>query len=155
MGSNGKRVASNRESECRAEASQDTLIQDDTSENTSTFQTALEAALQNGDIQKARCLVAEKEALQIEAVGAAHAAVTAEIYAAKARIALATDDGAGAHAILLTAIEAAPKNRSLRILMSEIMLATGRASDVRPVLQHVGKRSTERPDGLQSAGDAS
>jgi thioredoxin-like negative regulator of GroEL len=155
MGSNGKRVESKRGSESRAGVLRATFVQNETQETTSTFQTAVEAALQIGDIQLARCLVAEEEARQIETVGATHATVTADIYAAKARIALATDDGLAAQAILLTAIEAAPKNRSLRVLMSEVMLATGRASDVRPVLQHVGKRSTDRPDGLHSAGDAS
>ncbi len=126
-----------------------------TSSGQSLFQDALDAALLADDIRTARCLVAEEEVRQIESIGAVHARVTAEISAAKARIAMATNDGPAAHAILLAAIEAAPENRSLRVLMSEIMLATGRASDVRPVLRHLGKTSSGNDDTVQTAGDAS
>lgn len=109
-----------------------------------SFEAGLRNALVEDRISAARTLVANAEAIL-----AAHEAATAasprvpkvsrtDLAAAKARIAMATGDGAAARAILVQAIEAAPKAASLRSLMTEVMMATGRASDVRPVLQHLG-----------------
>lgn len=152
MSSNMNHVASSRDAE-RPNDAPDRATRPEKAQ-ASTFRAALDAALYENDIRAARCIVAEEEARQIESVGAAQTSITAEISAAKARIAMATNDGPAAQAILLAAIEAAPENRSLRVLMSEMMLANGRASDVRPVLKHVGKQSAACPqDRSQVAGD--
>lgn len=104
-----------------------------------SFDAALRGALTDHRISDARTLVANAEAIL-----AGHGATTAtslnraDLSAAKARIAIATGDSAAARAILVQAIEASPDAAALRSLMTEVMMATGRATDVRPVLQHLG-----------------
>lgn len=114
------------------------------------FEHAVRAALEADRIADARTMVANAEA-----VLAAHSAVTeaevarasfVEIAGAKARIAIATGDGAAARAILVQAIERSPQSTTLRALMTEVMMAAGRATDVRPVLQHLGHKPMARQD---------
>ncbi|WP_461425279.1 tetratricopeptide repeat protein [Gymnodinialimonas sp.] len=106
------------------------------------FEDALRMALETDRIADARTLVANAEAV-LAAHGASDPAsadrtTQAQLAAAKARIAMATNDGAAARAILVRAIEKNPKAPALRALMTEVMMAAGRATDVRPVLQHLG-----------------
>ncbi|MBF9043780.1 hypothetical protein HKCCE4037_10605 [Rhodobacterales bacterium HKCCE4037] len=107
------------------------------------FLSAVRLALATDDIRSARTLVAAEEARLREDGGTPSASALAEVSAAKARIAMASNDASAAHAILVTAIEAAPDDRALQVLMSEVMLASGRATDVRPVLSHLGKTPTQ------------
>lgn len=106
------------------------------------FENALRRAIEANRISDARTLVANAEAV-LAAHGAPEVPASdrmtqAKLAAAKARIAIATGDGAAARAILVRAIENNPKAPTLRVLMTEVMMAAGRASDVRPVLQHLG-----------------
>ncbi|MEJ6389187.1 tetratricopeptide repeat protein [Gymnodinialimonas sp. 2307UL20-7] len=117
-----------------------------------TFTENLTAALAENDIRRARTIVSEAEALLFSNDANAAEVTRTDIAAAKARIALATGDGPAAHAILVAAIEAAPTHRALRVLMTEAMLAMGRATDVRPVLQHIGKRPKDDAKETQNAG---
>ncbi|MEX3014758.1 tetratricopeptide repeat protein [Gymnodinialimonas hymeniacidonis] len=117
------------------------------SETVSGFLAQLQSALSDADLKRARNLVAEEEGRledmdRVEAAGA-----RARVAAAKARIAVKSGDGAAAHAILVAAIETNPTDRALRVLMSEVMLATGRATDVRPVLKHIGRVGVQASDG--------
>lgn len=111
------------------------------------FDADLRDALRKDEISVARTLVANAEVILAahEASESTRAPIVsrADVAAAKARIAIASGDGAAARAILVQAIEAAPKASALRTLMTEVMLATGRAADVRPVLQHLGQAPTE------------
>ncbi|OAN80766.1 hypothetical protein A8B78_10305 [Jannaschia sp. EhC01] len=114
------------------------------------FENALRAALDADRIADARTLVANAEAV-LFAHEAAEASPSdrmtqAQLAAAKARIAIATGDGAAARAILVQAIERNPKTPALRTLMTEVMMAEGRATDVRPVLQHLGNDRSLGPD---------
>ncbi len=104
------------------------------------FEARLHAALDHGDIRAARQLVAETEA---ETTPGAVAPST--IAAAKAHIAVADGDMPAARAILVVAIEAAPEVSYLRTLLTEVMLASGRATDVRPVLTHLGRAPSGGP----------
>lgn len=128
-----------------------------------TLDAQVRAALRAENISGARTLVANAEA-----VLSSHQATTApapadftvpQIAAAKARIAMAVGDGAAARAILLLAIERHPEAVALRSLMSEVMLADGRATDVRPVLRHLKRNSTkavsDRPDPSEPHQDPS
>ena len=116
------------------------------------FVQTLNAALAEGDMRLARCIVSEEEALLYSGDANATDITRSDIASAKARIALATGDGQAAHAILVSAIEAAPTHRSLRVLMTEAMLAMGRATDVRPVLQHIGERPKDLAKESRNAG---
>lgn len=106
------------------------------------FETALSAALRAERIADARTLVANAEAVLMAHSSAEDAlterATQAQLAAAKARIAIAVGDGGAARAILVKAIETNPEIASLRTLMTEVMMAEGRATDVRPVLRHLG-----------------
>lgn len=121
-----------------------------------TFDVEIRDALEGNRIFDARTLVAKAEA-----VLAAHDAseilaenmTRADVAAAKARIAIATGDGAAARAILVQAIEAAPKVTMLRTLMTEVMLSNGRAADVRPVLKHLGNRAPSGQDMSSTSGE--
>lgn len=121
-----------------------------------TFDVELREALDGDRISDARTLVANAEA-----VLAAHDAsevlaedvTRADVAAAKARIAIATGDSAAARAILVQAIEAAPKVTMLRTLMTEVMLANGRAADVRPVLKHLGNSTPSGQDVSSTSGE--
>ncbi|QXT41190.1 hypothetical protein [Gymnodinialimonas ceratoperidinii] len=109
------------------------------------------AALRAENIADARTLVANAEAILSTHRESTSAGLTApEVAAAKARIAMAIGDGAAARAILLLAIERHPEAEALRSLMTEVMLADGRATDVRPVLRHLKgdavKAAKERPE---------
>ena len=106
------------------------------------LEAAVRAALRAENIRDARTLVSNAEAIL-----AGHApsqsprmepSSRSQIAAAKARIAIATGDGAAARAILVQAIEADPNTKTLKTLMTEVMMADGRATDVRPVLKHLG-----------------
>lgn len=125
----------------------------DRHETPKTLEAKVRDALQSENIRDARTLVANAEAVLFgHASGQAarpDAAPRSQIAAAKARIAIATGDKAAAHAILVQAIEVDPQTSALRSLMTEVMMATGRASDVRPVLQHLGsdpRRDDQSPD---------
>jgi predicted Zn-dependent protease len=102
-----------------------------------SFELRIWSRIEAGDVAGARTLVAEAEAARAE--GAEAAQPRSVIAAAKARIAFATGDEPAARAILVMAIEAEPAVPHLRTLLAEIMLASGRATDVRPVLQHLGQ----------------
>lgn len=122
-----------------------------------SFDSELRDALRSQNIADARTLVANAEA-----VLAAHSSTPpkagmvlspAQLAAAKARIAMAVGDGAAARAILLLAIERSPQDDALRTLMAEVMLADGRATDVRSVLKHLngaesgsGLAESDQPD---------
>lgn len=117
----------------------------------------LRNALQANRIADARTLIANAEAILIghEAGAPPHAEGVSrdQVAAAKARIAIATGDAAAAKAILVTAIERQPDAAVLRALMTEVMLSEGRATDVRPVLQHLGNRPQDdhkAPPGVRS-----
>ncbi|UWQ94528.1 hypothetical protein K3728_12490 [Rhodobacteraceae bacterium M385] len=123
-----------------------------------SFDTELRDALRRQNIADARTLVANAEA-----VLAAHNATPpqsgmvptpAQLAAGKARIAMAVGDGAAARAILLLAIERSPKDDGLRTLMAEVMLADGRATDVRPVLKHLNGRSNGAELAAQDKSDS-
>lgn len=120
-----------------------------------TFDAELRDALAGDRISDARTLVANAEAV-LTAHDASEASgeklTRADVAAAKARIAIATGDSAAARAILVQAIEAAPKVTMLRAMMTEVMLANGRATDVRPVLKHLGNKGPER-QGTPSTSD--
>ena len=121
------------------------------SEPSDNLNSSVRQAISEGNIRLARDLLAAEEQ-RVSEIGLANTDhAHAQIAAGKARIALATQDGAAAHAILLSAIEAAPENRSLRVLMSEVMLSNGRATDVRPVLSHIGRDPAEEDAPLGSA----
>lgn len=106
------------------------------------FEHALNAALEGNRIAEARTLVANAEAVLAAhgtpASGRSERTSRSQLAVAKARIAIATGDGAAARAILVRAIETNPKVPALRVLMTEVMMAAGRATEVRPVLQHLG-----------------
>lgn len=115
---------------------------DETVSHLHPFESALTSALDASNIADARTLVANAEAVLFghKASDAAQTEPTtqAQLAAAKARIAIATGDGAAARAILVQAIERNPKTTALRALMTEVMMAEGRATDVRSVLRHIG-----------------
>jgi predicted Zn-dependent protease len=109
------------------------------------FDATLRHALHDEDLPTARSLVANAEAIL-----AAHektstkkthpTAMTKPLLAsAKARIAMTAGDPVAARAILVQAIERWPEETPLRVMMTEVMLASGRAKDVRPVLTHLGR----------------
>ncbi|WP_341861986.1 hypothetical protein [Gymnodinialimonas sp. 57CJ19] len=106
-----------------------------------SFDNELRSALRSRNIAGARNLVANAEAVlaahNSSPPKAALVPSPAQLAAAKARIAMAVGDGAAARAILLLAIERSPKDDALRALLAEVMLADGRATDVRPVLNHL------------------
>lgn len=112
--------------------------------STTPFEAALRKALKANRIADARTLVANAEAVlfaQEQADATPLEVMTkAQVAAAKSRIAMATGDDAAARAILVNAIESDPNAPALKALMTEVMLAAGRATDVRPVLQHLGNR---------------
>ncbi|HID66920.1 MAG TPA: hypothetical protein EYP31_01290 [Roseibacterium sp.] len=128
-----------------------------------TFDDELRAALREDRLSGARTLVANAEAVLAahEAAGNAETPPVSrvDLAAAKARVAMATGDGPAARAILVQAIEMSPKSVPLRTLMTEVMLATGRAADIRPVLHHLGKAPTKRDVDLgknhDKTGDSS
>lgn len=135
------------------------LENDPIADNTgSAFDRDLVDALRTDQISKARTLVANAEAIL-----AAHAATRdareaqgadvsrADVAAAKAKIAMATGDSIAARAILVQAIEQAPDVSALRTLMAEVMLASGRATDVRPVLHHLGREPHLHEDAQSPA----
>lgn len=130
----------------------------DPATQTSDFDVDLSDALQADQISAARTLVANAEAVlaahEAEEDAKALDVSRADVAAAKARIAIATGDGAAARAILVQAIEAAPKVVALRTLMTEVMLATGRAADVRPVLQHLGHAVQPKGETQHAEGKA-
>ncbi len=113
-------------------------------------------ALSENRVGEARTLVAAAEAV-LAAQGQSATKTSAtdisriDVAAAKARIAVAMGDSRAAHAILVQAIESCPDAPALRVLMAEIMLATGRATDIRPVLHHLGRPPASGVDPLQDA----
>mmetsp|Transcript_6054 Transcript_6054/g.10443 ORF Transcript_6054/g.10443 Transcript_6054/m.10443 type:complete len:173 (-) Transcript_6054:568-1086(-) len=119
-----------------------------------TLEAKVRAALRAENIADARTLVANAEAILSTYNGAAASVAEGltvpQVAAAKARIAMAVGDSAAARAILLLAIERHPEADALRSLMTEVMLADGRASDVRPVLKHLkgeaAKTANNRPE---------
>lgn len=118
--------------------------------------TQVREALSENHVGKARSLVAAAEAVLAAQEQAASKASAVDISridvaAAKARIAVALGDSRAAHAILVQAIESCPDAPALRVLMAEIMLATGRATDIRPVLHHLGRPPASSVDPLQDA----
>lgn len=121
---------------------------------TSPFDAELREALNDDRISDARTLVAKAEAVLAGHDAASENVSRANVAAAKVRIALATGDDVAARAILVQAIEAAPKVAMLRALMTEVMMANGRASDVRPVLQHLGTTPQSRQDSSSVSADA-
>lgn len=112
------------------------------------FEQALHAALTDHKIAEARTLVAKAEAEIYAGRGTGdwhdEPIRTEDLAAAKARIAMSIGDRSAARAILVQAIEANSKAPSLRALMTEVMMADGRASDVRPILRHLGNAPTTR-----------
>ncbi|ABD55753.1 hypothetical protein [Jannaschia sp. CCS1] len=112
-----------------------------------TFEQALRDALASGQIAEARTLIATAEAALhapgMPGQGYGDMVGPTDLAAAKARTAMATGDRAAARAILIRAIEADPKAAPLKALMTEVMMADGRATDVRPVLQHLGNDPTD------------
>lgn len=116
------------------------------------FEYALRKALEADQIAEARTMVANAEAVLLAHENAtslgSESMTMAHLAAAKARIAIATGDGVAAHAILVRAIERDPHTSALRTLMSEVMLAQGRAADVRPVLKHLGTKHIAGRDSL-------
>lgn len=122
----------------------------------SAFDEDLQDALHSKDLGSARSIVADAEA-----VLAAHERATANearpvlvpkphLAGAKARIAMTAGDPTAARAILVQAIERWPDVPPLRAMMTEVMLASGRAKDVRPVLAHLGRQPTPIPLPLSS-----
>lgn len=111
----------------------------------SAFETALRAALAADCLCSARKVVADAEAVLVSQDRGSHAETIAatpsraELAGAKAKIAMAVGDISAAHAILVTAIETHPDVAALKTLMAEVMLATGRATDIRSVLHHLGR----------------
>ncbi len=105
-----------------------------------TLDRLVAAALDLGQVQQARRLVAEGEAKGDLSPGAA------ALF--KARIAAATGDFCAAQAILIAAIEAQPDHAAPRRALAEVMLAKGTAADARSVLAHLGPAPPEsaRPD---------
>lgn len=119
------------------------------------FAADLRAALSDGRVPEARNLVAAAETelrrLSPDDIGVTGAGITAiDLAAAKARIAASIGDDLAAHAILLHAIETLSDTGALRILMTELMLASGRATDIRPVQRHIG----QPPGNLEKVDDA-
>ena len=100
----------------------------------STLMDRLTNALAQFDFRKARTLVAE--AATDESVE-----TWETIELGKARISLAAGDHIAAQAILVMAIEKVPTDQRLRTFLTEVMMAAGRATDVRPVLLHLGAAS--------------
>ncbi len=139
MGNRIRGVLNNHPIAPQAEARRVTRAEKSEQETVSGFLGQLQSALAAVDFQKARNLVADEEGRLHELDQSEAIEARAQVAAAKARIAVKAGDGAAAHAILLAAIETNPGNRALRVLMSEVMLATGRATDVRPVLKHIGR----------------
>lgn len=92
-------------------------------------------ALDLGQVQQARRLVAEAEAQGDLSSGAA------ALF--KARIAIAQGDLCAAQAILVAAIEAHPDQVAPRRALAEVMLAKGTAADARSVLAHLGAKPHE------------
>lgn len=112
------------------------------------FEQALQCALAEHKIAAARTLVANAEAASL-IHGDAETSRTlsvapASLVAAKARIALATGDHTAARAILVRGIEMTPTDAALKALMTEVFMANGRATDVRPVLKHLGNDAQEK-----------
>jgi thioredoxin-like negative regulator of GroEL len=97
----------------------------------------LDLALEQGRVDRARAILAEAE---VE--GAVPASIGAQI---RARIALAAGDLEAAQAILVAAVEAEPAAGLSRTLLAEVMVAAGRASDVRAVLSVLGTSAGETP----------
>jgi len=98
---------------------------------------AVDAALAQRDFRLARTQVAEAE------TNAGLPPWVARL--AKARIAQADGDLEAATAILVLAIEAAPGVAALRRLMTEVLLAKGRAGHARDVLHHLGRAPSNPP----------
>lgn len=98
-------------------------------------------ALRSENIMDARNIVADAEVI-LSAHKASRASAKGDlspiqIVAAKAQIAIAVGDAAAAKAILVRGLDIQPDAPSLRALLTEVMLSQGRATDVRPVLQHL------------------
>ncbi len=134
-----------------------------TGDGRAAFDHALRAALNDGRIAAARSLVSDAEAVlgvheasgrSGTSGGAVSVLSRPDLALAKARIALATGDTVAAHAILVQAIETHPDAPALRALMTEAMLATGRATDIRPVLHHLGRKPTLPDAPLDEASQA-
>lgn len=98
-------------------------------------------ALRSENIADARDIVANAEVI-LSAHKASRASAKGDlspiqIVAAKAQIAIAVGDTAAAKAILVRGLDIQPDAPSLRALLTEVMLSQGRATDVRPILQHL------------------
>ncbi len=155
MGSNGKRPATVASVDTSDSGLEDGNSTTPISPYVNSFLAAVNGALAAADIREARSLIAAEEEKQRSASADDNVLEFSDLVTAKVRVALATDDGEAAHAILVAAIEAAPENRALRVLMSEVMLAIGRAADVRPVLRHIGRPSPSDETDTRRAGDTS
>ena len=110
------------------------------------FEANLQLALEGNDLGTARSVVADAEAVLVAHgratnVEASKGALSkSHLAGAKARIAMSAGDPNAARAILVQAIERWPDVLTLRAMMTEVMLATGRAKDVRSVLTHLGRQ---------------
>ncbi len=113
--------------------------------STTEFDADLLEALRNNELSTARCMVADAEAvlaahdLSAETEALRTALSRSHLAGARARIAMSAGDYVAARAILVQAIERWPDVTLLRAMMTEVMLASGRAKDVRPVLTHLGR----------------
>jgi tetratricopeptide (TPR) repeat protein len=97
----------------------------------SAVELLVEAALDLGQGQAARRILADTEAAQ--ALPPAQSALL------RARICRAEGDLLAAKVILVTAIETLPEAPALRTLLTEVMVAAGTAADARAVLSHLGQ----------------
>ncbi|MEJ6395419.1 hypothetical protein V8J82_19315 [Gymnodinialimonas sp. 2305UL16-5] len=101
------------------------------------FQLNLARALERSEFALARSIVSEAEE-NAQGPTPLTSIRPVDLTIAKARIAIARNDEGAARAILVTAIERHPKDQALRTLLAEVMLASGQATNVRPVLRHIG-----------------
>lgn len=126
---------------------------------TNTFDANLQHALRLKNLSAARSIVADAEAVLAahdltKAVEARSASMSkSHLAGAKARIAMSAGDPTAARAILVQAIERWPDVQPLRAMMTEVMLATGRARDVRPVLTHLGRPSPSRSTAQEGGSE--
>ena len=122
------------------------------SDDLGEFNHNLAVALRDKDLVAARKIVADAETVLMsqECKTSSSEPTTAlskpHLAAAKTRIAMRANDPLAARAILVQAIERWPDALFLRTLMTEIMLASGRAKDVRSMLTHLGQPTDTSPE---------
>lgn len=115
-----------------------------------SFDADLKEALHGNNLSTARTIVADAEAIlathdrATQTETSTDAMTRSHLASAKARIAISAGDPTAARAILVQAIERWPDVSHLRAMMTEVMLASGRAQDVRPVLMHLGREESAR-----------